>query len=337
MSDVTGLPSPVALPMRWSTRIPGLQAQRLWLDPVGGQLLVADGWGVAFGALRLRSLDLQGGHERVSVRLGNAARALTQDAHGNWLAATDQKLFRLAAGSLQPLAKWTSRIPKYSDQLLCQGDFILAMNAAASSVSAIDLVSGAVKRRALPAAGCLHGIAGGEELLVCVDGSVWQLASGLIKSPRRLASLPAHCASAAIESGRLWLSLGAGRQSTGNGASWTAPPTLLGASAPPYEVCVEQDLGLPFWQLEVSRDGRVLWVIGVSSFEHEGETRYRQNQVACFDTADYRCIARGGVPEGFEVKQVCPELGLVWAMQTGESQPELGALLGCFELGVTAG
>lgn len=224
-------------------------------------------------------------------------------------------MFRLAAGSLQPLAKWTSRIPKYSDQLLCQGDFVLAMDAAASSVSAIDLVSGAVKRRAPPAAGRLYGIADDEALLACVDGSVWQLASGLVKAPRRLA----------------------GRQSDGNGVSWAVPTTLLGASAPPSEVCVEQDLGLPFWQLEVSRDGRVLWVIGVSSFEHEGETRYRQNQVACFDTADYRCIARSCVPNGFEIRQVCPELRLVWAIQTGESQPELGALLGCFELGVAAG
>lgn len=246
-------------------------------------------------------------------------------------------MFRLAAGSLQPLAKWTSRIPKYSDQLLCQGDFVLAMNAAASSVSAIDLVSGAVKRRAPPAAGRLYGIADDEALLACVDGSVWQLASGLIKSSRRLASLPAHCASAAIESGRLWLSLGAGRQSDGNGVSWAVPTTLLAVSVSPYEVCVEQDLGLPFWQLEVSRDGRVLWVIGVSSFEHEGETRYRQNQMACFDTADYRCIARGCVPEGFEVKQICPELGLVWAMQAADDQTELSALLGCFELGVAAG
>ncbi|MDD1508090.1 hypothetical protein [Pseudomonas sp. CNPSo 3701] len=336
MSGVTGLPSPIALPMRWSTRIPGLQAQRLWTDPVGGQLLVADGWGVAFGALRLRSLDLQDGHERASVRLGNAARALTREAEGNWLAATDQKLFRLAAGSLQPLAKWTSRIPKYSDQLLCQGDFVLAMNAAASSVSAIDLASGAVKRRALPAAGRLHGVAG-DALLICVDGSAWQLTNGLAKAPKRLASLPAHCATAADESGRLWLSLGAGRQADGNGVSWAAPTTLLAVSVSPYEVCVEQDLGLPFWQLEVSRDGRVLWVIGVSSFEHEGETRYRQNQVACFDTADYRCIARGCVPEGFEVKQICPELGLVWAMQAADDQTELSALLGCFELGVAAG
>ncbi|MBO9880371.1 hypothetical protein [Xanthomonas sp. D-109] len=112
---------PEAATILWQTTVPGVAAHRLWLDERTGQVLVADGWGVSFGALRVRALSLATGDEVASVALGNQARAFASDGEGSVLVATETKLFRLEAGTLRVAEKSTSRIPRYIDRLLPLG------------------------------------------------------------------------------------------------------------------------------------------------------------------------------------------------------------------------
>lgn len=107
--------------------------------------MVSDGWGVAFSALRLREFDLNDGRELATARLGNAPRALALDADGSWLAATDTKLFRLDRSDLRLMNKWTSRVPKYSDNLIAGAGFVHTVNHASAGLHAINLTTGAVK------------------------------------------------------------------------------------------------------------------------------------------------------------------------------------------------
>ena len=86
----------------------------------------------------------------------------------------------------------------------------------------------------------------------------------------------------------------------------------------------EYDLGLKFWKIFVSGNGQSLAVIGMQADQDTtgGEDPvWRGTTVARFDARSLKCLSWVGVPQGFEVDIVCPELGLGVA-----SRPQTSAL-----------
>lgn len=317
----------------WRTTVPGVAAHRLWLDDQAERVLVADGWGVSFGALRVRALAMATGAELASVALGNQARAFAGDGEGGVLVATDTKLFRLEAGTLRVLEKWTSRIPRYIDRLLPLGGHVHAVNARSAQLSAIALADGAVRRRTLAEELQLHATPDGKILAVAAEGSLWLAELGLAQPPKRIARTPPICQSAMDAQGRLWLSLGPGRIVDGNRVSWAAPTAAAGFMDPPYVSVTEIDLGTDFWNIAATRDGRMLSVAATTMTTGE-QPRHVQTSVASFRTDECEPHRWVQAPPEFEIVLMCPDAGCAFATRNlwrSAGDPEVSELI-CLQL-----
>ncbi|WP_369944279.1 YncE family protein [Xanthomonas medicagonis] len=296
----------------WRTTVPGTAAQRLWVDDRTGRVLVSDGWGVGFGALRLRALDMATGAEVAAVALGNQARAVARDGEDGVLVATDTRLFRLDADTLEVLQKWTTRIPRYSDQLLLAGGHVHAINASAAHLSAMRLPEGSVRRRVLEEDLQIHPTLDGNILAVAATGSVWLAQPGLDRPPQRIARTQPVCHSTMDGTGRLWLSLGRGRVREGNRVSWAAPTPNAGCMDPPYNTFTAFDLGMDFWQMASTQDGNVVSVAAATMTRGEAP-RYVQASVASFRTHDRHRLSWVQAPEDFEIVSMYPQAGRAFA------------------------
>ena len=328
MNKVVKLPEASAdAQVLWRTTIAGVMGHSFWFDVPQQRLLMSDGFGVSFAALKLRALALDDGREVASTRLGNAARAMTLASDGSLLVGTDKKLFQLAGADLSLQAKWTVRIPSYSNHLLVDDSFVY-FSGGAPAVSALSLESGAVKRRVLPAKRVrIHkGISGKSAIVaVCEDGSIWDAASGLATAPRNITRTSALSDSAMDDLGQLWLSLGGEWREEGRRVFRSAPSSrLLRLDLTAGEVAEgdEYDLGLKFWKIFASSDGRTLAVIGMQADQDSSggdQPVWRGTTVARFDARSLKCMSWVGVPEGFEVEAVCAELGLGVASRPQDS------------------
>ncbi|SEB87462.1 hypothetical protein SAMN05519104_0294 [Rhizobiales bacterium GAS188] len=319
--------------IRWRTSVPGRMAHRLWVHPDEDQVLVSDGWGVAFAALRLRVLRLDDGREVASTRLGNAVRALTRSLDGSWLAASDTKLFRLDGATLAPIEKWTSRIPRYADRLVAGGQFAHACNHSEPSLHAVNLATGAVKRRRLGSHMQIHPWNSENLVAACGDGRIWVGSFGLEAMPRQIASTPAFCDSALDGRGRLWLSLGMYEEKSGDIIGPATPTSCLACmDLLNSSVLDEVDLGLPFWQITASQTGKTISVIATSRIVVEGRTIWRRTDVASFQASDFRCISWVRVPDAFEVLLISPDKRIALAARSSDqsqSDPAAAELI-CF-------
>ena len=311
----------------WRTTIAGVMGHSFWFDVPQQRLLMSDGFGVSFAALKLRALALDNGHEVSRAKLGNAARAMTLGADGSLLVATDKKLFQLARTDLSEHARWTARIPNYSNHLQVDESFVY-FSGGAPAVSALSLENGTVKRRVLAAKRVrIHRGIGGKSAIVavCEDGSVWDAASGLATAPRNIARSSALSDSAMDEFGQLWLSLGGEWREEGRRVFRSEPGSrLLKLDLMAQDVAEGDayDLGLKFWKIFVSGDGQSLAVIGMQADQDSAggeEPVWRGTTVARFDARSLKCLSWVGVPHGFEVDIVCPELGLGVASRPQDS------------------
>lgn len=324
--------TPAGVSVIWRKVIPGLKAHMLWIDPEKHCVLIRDGWGVAFSSLRLRALHLEDGRELASVRLGNAARALTVGEDGNWLAATDTKLFRLERSSLKPLGKWTRNIPRYSDDLVSGGGFVHTANHASSGLCGINLETGVVKRRVLADDVRIHATGGEGLIAVCGNGSIWSAGFGLTIAPEQIVQTPPVCYSAVDCKSGLWLSLGEGLLRKSGMVFRAEATSLLGFTNDPASGdLLSVDLGLPFREFAVSRDGTIVSIIGNPSRE-EGHGGGEQSDVASFATSNYACSSWVRVPDGFEVQLVSPDMKIGFATKSLEQGAGTGnaAELLCF-------
>lgn len=320
---------PTSPSTRWITTIPGLHGHAVFVDVPTSRVLVCDGWGVSFASLRLRALACDDGHELASVRLGNAVRALSVTPDGGLLAATDTKIFKLDRESLAETERWTSRIPRYTDELLVAGDFAHLATRSRAAVHAISLRDGATKRKEAGEFARFHALDEARFLIAAGAGRLSIAKAGLSGPLESIATTPPFCDSALDALGRAWLSLGAAREQIDERSVGPGAPTSRLAwldLAHPSEL-KETDLGLPFWQLAVSRDGALLTVIGVTPAP-KGPPR--RTDVATFLTDDFEQVAWLRMPEGYQVLEVSPELGVGWATrQAGDASSELM----CFTVG----
>ena len=110
-------------------------------------ILVTDGWGTAFKSIRLRRLDLSTGQEMATVRTGTPVRCVAFDNAGSTLmAANDHRLMLLDRSTLAVVQEWRSKVPRYSDYIVWQGDLVLLKNWLAPALSRFDTNSSRVSR-----------------------------------------------------------------------------------------------------------------------------------------------------------------------------------------------
>lgn len=77
------------------------------------------------------------------------------------------------------------------------------------------------------------------------------------------------------------------------------------------------DLGLPFREFAVSRDGAIVSIIGSPSRD-EGDGAGEQSDVASFATSNYACSSWVRVPNGFQVQLVSPDMKIGFATKPVE-------------------
>ncbi|WP_420009679.1 hypothetical protein [Xanthomonas sacchari] len=156
-----------------------------------------------------------------------------------------------------------------------------------------------------------------------------------MQPPKRIARIPPICHSAMDGQGRLWLSLGPGRIVDGNRVSWAAPTASAGFMDPPYTYTsvTEIDLGTDFWNIAVTRDGRMLTVAATTTTTGE-QARHVQTGVASFRTDECAPHRSVQAPPAFEIALMCPDAGCAFATRNlccSAGDPEVSELI-CLQL-----
>jgi len=194
---------------RWTALVPGRSSHLASIHWPGSCLYVSDGWGVAYAAIRFRRLDLLTGIENASFRSGTAVRCFALLGGGDeLLAATDSRLFRLAAVSLEERQRWATRIPRYSNTMAIRGDLVVVANWRDAKVGIVDLATGRVRRRAAPE---MTNVVDGPEDPLLVgghDGGVVSIDPISGGSRRILDTPPALDAALSRDRRTLWLTAG---------------------------------------------------------------------------------------------------------------------------------
>jgi hypothetical protein len=135
------------LRLRWTINVCGFGAQTFVIREETKDLYLADGWGTAYAAIRLRRLDLETGREQSSVRLGNQARCIAFAQTGRELiAATDTKLFLLDGATLGERQRWDRRVPRYPNQILWRGHQLVMGGWLRPALSIFDLNTERIRR-----------------------------------------------------------------------------------------------------------------------------------------------------------------------------------------------
>jgi hypothetical protein len=134
----------------WTHVAPGALGVGVTIEASASSVYVSDGVGVAFSALRFRRIDLRSGEETASFRSGTPVRCLTLVEDDELIAATDSKLFRLGARTLEERQRSEHRIPRYSSSMAAADSVLLVANATDPEISIVDLRTGRVRRRPAP-------------------------------------------------------------------------------------------------------------------------------------------------------------------------------------------
>lgn len=291
----------------WSVTIPGRAAHELWADRERWALLVSDGWGVAFGALRLRALSFADGSELASVRLGNQVRCVTRASDGSLLAATDGKLFRLDRVSLAERARWTERVPKQASQVLEGRGHAVLCNWLRPSVASLNLGTGAVRSRRTGGRPSLFALDDETVLVAAGEGALFLAGWDLARPPRQVAAVPAFRHADLDPSRRVWLALGA-PVITASSVGPGEPATRVVVVPIDAPASVEERVSpIPFWQHVVAPEGGLAWVTT------GGTAPSMATELVALRLPDLVPLTRICLPAGFGFAGLCAASGLAWA------------------------
>ena len=131
----------------WTQAVHGLGGHNPLFDPAGAALYVSDGWGNRpVPALRFRRLDLASGAETAKWPCGSSVRCMVPLDGGDLLVATDQRLVRLDALTLAERARW-NRSVRHATTMAVHGGVAVAGNPVLPTITLVDLVTGAVRRK----------------------------------------------------------------------------------------------------------------------------------------------------------------------------------------------
>ena len=144
-----GRPTPIEIggtPV-WTQPVHGLGGHNPLFDPAGTALYVSDGWGNRpVPALRFRRLDLASGAETAKWPCGSSVRCLVPLDGGDLLVATDQRLVRLDSLTLAERARW-NRSVRHATTMAVHGGVAVAGNPVQPTITLVDLMTGAVRRK----------------------------------------------------------------------------------------------------------------------------------------------------------------------------------------------
>jgi hypothetical protein len=217
-----------AVAERWTVPARGRMSQLGAFDPGCGALYVSDGWGIAYAAIRFRRLDAITGQETAAFRSGTAVRCFALGpGRDELIAATDSKLFRLDATTLEERQRWDTRIPRYSNTLAIRGDQVVVANWRDPKVGVVDLATGRVRRRAAPAMTIVLDGPGDPLLVGGLDGGVDAI-DPVTGGVRRVVDTPAALDAALSPDRRtLWLTIGVRAHLTSRSVRRGAPTRIL--------------------------------------------------------------------------------------------------------------
>lgn len=161
---------------QWTIELPGVGAgfgsRALAFEPERGSLLVADGWEVAFAALRVRRLDARSGRPIAEVRTRKSVRALGRgaDSARSLYFLCDKDILVHDVDTLEPMATHSSRVPRYANAIVAVEARVVAL-AAPKRLVEYELGSGKSRRASEVPAVAIGAVDGGF-VAVLADGSV---------------------------------------------------------------------------------------------------------------------------------------------------------------------
>jgi hypothetical protein len=118
----------------WTVELPGVGAgfgsRALGFEPERAAILLADGWGVPFAALRVRRLDARSGQLMADVVTRRSVRAFGRgEAAMHVYLLGDKDILVHDAETLERVAIHSSRIPRYANAIVATGAGTVALAA----------------------------------------------------------------------------------------------------------------------------------------------------------------------------------------------------------------
>ena len=226
---------------RWTTSLRGHHDHRPVLAVGRNSVYASDGWGVSYSSIRFRRFDLQTGKEVASFRSFNGVRCLAPIGDTPYLiCATDNKLFRLEATSLEEHGRWERSIPRYADSIAVRDDYVVLANWLQPKLGIVNLESGKVQRRvASPMTLLLDRVP--RPLLVSgsTDGGTASVDLKTLQVHAELPTPPALRAALSPDGSILYLTIGLRGKVTAHGSSLGRPTRELQT----YEIEAEHRQG----------------------------------------------------------------------------------------------
>ncbi len=131
----------------WTQDVHGVAGHKPLFDPAGTALFVSDGWGNRpVPALRFRRLHLATGTETAKWPCGSGVRCMVALDGGDLLVATDQRLARLDAVTLDERARW-NRSVRHATTMAVRDGVAVAGHPLLPTIALVDLATGAVRRK----------------------------------------------------------------------------------------------------------------------------------------------------------------------------------------------
>ena len=137
---------PDSLAQLWRSTVPGVMGNAIECDPASHSIFVADGWGIAYAALRLHRLDIRTGEHLADFRTRHQAVS-GMILGGSYLyVATDARLFELRPADLSVVRQWERGLVRNTMHMLLAGSSVVMANWRSPTIGLLDLDSGRTRR-----------------------------------------------------------------------------------------------------------------------------------------------------------------------------------------------
>ena len=130
----------------WRSTVPGTRAHAVATDSASDCLLIADGWGVSFAALRLHRLSLSTGAETTSIRTRHQAVGALGIADERVFVATSKRLLQLGLEDLSIVAEWDRGLIANTQKMVLAAARVVMANWRAPTIGVFDPSTGVTKR-----------------------------------------------------------------------------------------------------------------------------------------------------------------------------------------------
>ena len=137
---------PDSLAQLWRSTVPGVMGHAIACDPASHSIFVADGWGIAYAALRLHRLDIRTGEHLADLRTRHQAVSGMILGESYLYVATDARLFELRPADLSVVRQWERGLVRNTMHMLPAGSSVVMANWRSPTIGLLDLESGRTRR-----------------------------------------------------------------------------------------------------------------------------------------------------------------------------------------------